>query len=162
MKTTAEEAMAMNHNKHAWIAVISFALVLTAVAVGKPAAGGDNGQIERIGKLIVKGFGAIDFPGPDCNLGDRNQKKGISEYGCNGDEGCHFYVMFEGGIGCNFAANAAGSANDCFEGFVEKPQGPVLMQPGTDVGFHCEKTAVVTPFNDLLWIPELCYPDFVE
>jgi len=154
----------MNHNKHAWIAVISFALALTAVAVGKPAAGGsDNGQIEGLGELIVKGFAAIDFPGPDWRLNEKDQKKGTSEYKCSGDEGCHFYVMFDGETGCTFPAGSTGSANDCFGDFVEEPQQPgPINGNGSAIGFHCEKEAVVTTFNDLLWIPELCHPDFVD
>jgi hypothetical protein len=155
--------MAMNHKKHAWIAVISFTLALTAVGVGKPAAGGaDNGQIEGLGELIVKDFAAVDFPGPDWKLADRKQKKGGSDYKCSGDEGCHFFIMFDGEIGCNFVANSAGSANGCFQGLVEQPQGPVIVQPGSYFGFHCYHSALVATFNDLLFIPELCYPDFIE
>jgi hypothetical protein len=162
MKKT-EEVITMNYKRHTWITVISFALALTAVGVGKPAAGGDdNGQIEGLGQLIVKDFAAVDFPGPDWILFEKDQKKGGSIYKCEGDEGCHFFVLFDGDIGCNFQASA-GSANECFQGFVEKPQGP-LPPPseGSYFGFHCEHSALVATFNELLFIPELCYPDFVE
>jgi len=72
-------------------------------------------------------------------------------------------LLFEGEIGCNFQAASAGSANECFQGFVEKPQGP-LPPPseGCYFGFHCEQSALVATFNELLFIPELCYPDFIE
>jgi hypothetical protein len=157
--------MTMTHKKNAWIAVISFALALTAFGAGKSAAGGDM-QIEGIGKMIVKGFGAVDFPGPDWKLADRDQKKGHSDYKCNGDEGCHFFVEFESVNGCLFETQqAAGSSNGCMGDFIAEPQGPgIIVGPvnGTYAGFHCEKGAVVTTFNDLLWIPETCYPDIAD
>jgi len=153
--------MVMNHTKYAWVAVISFALAMTIIGVGKPAAGGDNGKIEGIGELIIKGFGAIEFPGSDWNLASKSQKKGGSAYKCDNDEGCHFYVQIEGSF-CNGTANPTGSADDCSERLVEVPQGVFLPGPqpiGTFVGFHCENDAVVYTFNDLLWVPELCYPE---
>jgi hypothetical protein len=150
--------MTMSHNKHAWITVIAFALALTVVGVGRPASGG--GEFEGIGEVVLKGFAAINFHGPDWKLNEKDQKKGTSDYKCNGDEGCYFEVLFENVGDCVFPGANSGSASACFGGFVEKPQQPALL--GFNARYHCEKDAVVTTFNDLLWIPQLCYPDIVD
>jgi len=78
------------------------------------------------------------------------------------DEGCYFGVRFpdDGGFNCEASANSAGSASACSESFVEEPQGsgPIMGGGGFKLQFHCDRGAVVTTINDLLWIPERCYP----
>jgi len=102
---------------------------------------------------VIKSFDLVSF---EFGVWTKHSNSEAMEHECTNNQGyCYFHVARQ--LFLDNCTTSAADGTECGVGAAEL-QG-IGLPGGFGSLYRCPKGAVVTTVNDLLWVPELCYPN---